>query len=177
MHAEPKTGYPRHAGRSEAPVITTASGELTPMAKIKLLEIIEAAQEDTQLNQSVGTVSEHGGAAGSGVIDGKNLVRVVLEDQELLKELIEIFLNDYEKRMDKIREATMRGESENLRSAAHGLKGSVGTMAAPRALEAALRLERAAKSNNFPEAEEAFKDLEAEVSLLVQTLSNIVAKI
>lgn len=147
------------------------------MAKTKLQEIIEAAQQDSRLNQSLATASGHRGVAGSVVIDGKNLVRVVLEDQELLKEVIEIFLKDYRNRMDKIREAMMRGEWEDLRSAAHGLKGSVGTMSAPRALEAALRLEIAAGRSNFPEAEEAFRDLEDEMALLVPILSSILAKI
>ncbi len=147
------------------------------MAKANLLEIIEAALEDGRLSQPLMKISAHSGVAGSVVIDASNLVRVVLEDEELLKELIEIFLKDYQSRLDKIREAVIRGESDNLRSAAHGLKGSVGTMAAPRALKAALRLESAARSKEFPEAEEAFKDLEAEMTLLVQTLANIVAKI
>lgn len=141
-----------------------------------LLEIIEAAQKDLSSSRSFQRVNECRDFPGSVVINAKNLVRVILDDKELLMEVISIFLRDYRDHLDKIREAAVRGESDVLRSAAHRLKGSLTTLSAPRALQAAMKLEIMGRSNELQKAEAALEDLETELRVLVELLGNIAAR-
>ena len=63
-------------------------------------------------------------------------------DEELLKEIAAIFLDDYPKVLGEIRAAISNGNARQLESSAHALKGSVGNFGARAAVDSALRLEQ-----------------------------------
>ena len=58
-------------------------------------------------------------------------------DAELLKEIAQLFIDDYPRAMADIRQAADRGDAKSLERSAHGLKGSVANFGAPSAVEAA----------------------------------------
>src|SRR5690349_218279 len=62
-------------------------------------------------------------------------------DEELFREIAEIFLDEHETDLKKIREAIARHDSESLASGAHSLKGTVGNFHAESARRLAQRLE------------------------------------
>jgi HPt (histidine-containing phosphotransfer) domain-containing protein len=63
-------------------------------------------------------------------------------DEELLKEIATIFLEDYPKILVEIRAAIVGGDAKRLEESAHAMKGSVGNFGARVVVESASRLEQ-----------------------------------
>jgi CheY-like chemotaxis protein/HPt (histidine-containing phosphotransfer) domain-containing protein len=92
-------------------------------------------------------------------------------DRRLLRELITIFRADAPALMNRIRKAATAGNAEALRRAAHALKGALGTLDAPRAYRAAIRVEDNARSGNPSDARALVDALSAELALLGKALA------
>lgn len=71
-------------------------------------------------------------------------------DQEMLKELVELFITDCPNLLGAIQVALAAGDCEELGNAAHSLKGSVSSFGAHKAYAAALRLESLAREASDP---------------------------
>ncbi|MBW1797784.1 MAG: Hpt domain-containing protein [Deltaproteobacteria bacterium] len=97
------------------------------------------------------------------VFDMTKALENVGGDMDLLKEIIEIFLEDYPNQMKQIREGISSGDAVVLEHAAHSLKGSVANFAAKRAYDAAYRLEVLGREGDLGEANEALGDLDREI--------------
>jgi HPt (histidine-containing phosphotransfer) domain-containing protein len=82
-------------------------------------------------------------------------------DQELLKEIALLFLGDYPKLIEKLRQAVEQSDAVELERAAHALKGSVANFSARTAVKAALTLEEMGRSGNLAGAREALATLES----------------
>ncbi|HEX5227747.1 MAG TPA: PAS domain S-box protein [Bryobacteraceae bacterium] len=94
-------------------------------------------------------------------------------DVELLKEVVDLFLDDYPSTFEKIKAAVETRDSTALEHSAHSLKGSVSTFGAQRAFEAAFTLEKQGRSGDLAgapghlaELEKALGDLRPELVLL-----------
>ena len=94
-------------------------------------------------------------------------------DVDLLREIIELFLGDYENRLDEFRRLFDSGDTAGLAAAAHKFKGAVGNFAARAAWEAALNLEAAARRKDPAEIEEAVRLLAEETVALVGRLNEL----
>src|SRR5882762_4989073 len=70
-------------------------------------------------------------------------------DADLLREVIELFLDDYPQTLENIRSAVAAQDPTALEHQAHSLKGSVSTFGARRAFEAALALEKLGRSKDL----------------------------
>ncbi len=81
-------------------------------------------------------------------------------DEELLEELITLYLEDSVGMVDTMRDALERGDMEAVAGTAHTLKGSSANLSAKEVQEAAHRLEAAAKNGDSADARVAFKALE-----------------
>jgi CheY-like chemotaxis protein/HPt (histidine-containing phosphotransfer) domain-containing protein len=91
-------------------------------------------------------------------------------DRQLLRELITIFRADAPALMDRIRKAATAGNADALRRAAHALKGALGTLDAPRAYQAAIRVEETARSGDLSGARTLVDTLSAELARLGKAL-------
>jgi PAS domain S-box-containing protein len=89
-------------------------------------------------------------------------------DRSLLNEMIAIFRTESSSLMAAIRRATARADLDALARAAHTLKGATGTLGAPRAFEAAKRVEQAARQHQTPDP--ALADMEREIAALLRAL-------
>jgi two-component system sensor histidine kinase/response regulator len=98
-------------------------------------------------------------------------------DMDLLKEIIEIFLDDFPNQIKQIREGILTGDAEVVEHAAHSLKGSVANFAAKRAYDAAYRLEVLGREGNLGEANEALGDLDKEIEEMKNALNELVEDI
>jgi CheY-like chemotaxis protein/HPt (histidine-containing phosphotransfer) domain-containing protein len=92
-------------------------------------------------------------------------------DRRLLREMIAIFRSESPAQLAAIRKAASRGDGESLRQAAHALKGSLGTLDAPRAFHAAKRLEDVARQHELASIAPALTDLEREMTELARALA------
>jgi two-component system, sensor histidine kinase and response regulator len=97
-------------------------------------------------------------------------------DAELLKEIAQLFIDDYPRAMEDIRQAADRGDAKSLERSAHGLKGSVANFGAPSAVEAARKLEsmgRAAQLANIQDVQQVIHTLELALAALRPELESL----
>ena len=99
-------------------------------------------------------------------VDRDELMARLEGDAELLGELVQLFLDDLDERMQAIAAAVRSSELELLHRESHTLKGSVGNFAATRAFEAAQRLDDLARAGSLEGLAEAHAEL---VDAMAQT--------
>jgi PAS domain S-box-containing protein len=87
-------------------------------------------------------------------------------DIDLLKEVVELFLDDYPSTFEKIKGAVDSRDATALEHHAHSLKGSVSTFGANRAFEAAFALEKQGRSGDLTGAPDGLAQLEQALEAL-----------
>jgi two-component system, sensor histidine kinase and response regulator len=96
-------------------------------------------------------------------------------DEELLKEISEIFLEQCPEALSEVKDAVASINPEALQCAAHSLKGSIGNFGAKAAFDAALRLEMMGRQGDLSGSAEALSDLEQALVSLKPQLAKLVA--
>ena len=91
-------------------------------------------------------------------------------DRALGVELLHMFLEDCPVRVAAIRAAVERGDAEEIRTAAHSLKGSAGYLTAVFVVEAAARLEIIGRDGRLAEAAAALDELDVAVAQVIPEL-------
>ncbi len=92
-------------------------------------------------------------------------------DRELRRELADMFLEDCPKLLAQIQAALTSHDGPELKLAAHTLKGSAGVFKDAPSFEAALRMEHAGRDANWPEADQAWIVVQAEMARLSAMLA------
>ncbi len=105
-------------------------------------------------------------------IDFKSALARVDGDEELFKEMVELFLDDYPKRLSEMLDAISKGDNKVLERAAHTLKGSIGNFSVNQSYEAALKLEEIGRNGDLSKAEEACNSLKKEIERLKVALES-----
>jgi HPt (histidine-containing phosphotransfer) domain-containing protein len=93
-----------------------------------------------------------------------------MDDQELLFESIDLFLERITTRMADLKKAVAEKNMEVLMPEAHTIKGMIGIFSTTEAFEAAKKLETKGRQNVTDGIEEDFQALEKETELLVSAL-------
>ena len=104
------------------------------------------------------------------VLDEALLVSRVDGDPQLLRDLVDLFLEDCPRLVDEIRVALDRKDAKLVERDAHSLKGATGNLAAQMASEAARKLERFARAGDLLHAESELLELEWELERLKPAL-------
>jgi signal transduction histidine kinase/CheY-like chemotaxis protein len=91
-------------------------------------------------------------------------------DARLYAEVVSLFLEDCPKRLALIKQAVDARQGEALRTAAHALKGAAGMVGAPTVADAALTVERLGAEQRFDAAAAAWRVLQAEATMLIDSL-------
>ena len=102
--------------------------------------------------------------------DRVELERRLGGDEALIADVVRLFLEDCPARLQEIRAAIAEQNAEQVRTAAHALKGAASYMSASRVVAAAATLERLGREARLSEIPEAFSLLDAEASRLVAEL-------
>jgi two-component system, sensor histidine kinase and response regulator len=111
------------------------------------------------------------GAASGSVAPDASIDQSVLEglrelqeegEPDVLKELIELFLEDVPSQLEALREAEERDDAKSVERTAHTLKGSSGNMGATRMATLCAELEVVGGSGSLARAPELFEQLKAE---------------
>jgi CheY-like chemotaxis protein len=92
-------------------------------------------------------------------------------NRDLLRELIGLFLEEYPGWLEQVRQAIANGNANDLKRAAHNLKGSMAHFGAKPAFEAARKLEMMARNGILSGAAEACAELEKELERLHPALA------
>jgi HPt (histidine-containing phosphotransfer) domain-containing protein len=94
-------------------------------------------------------------------------------DVELLREIAILFLDDYPKSLNDLREAVQTGDAKRVERTAHGLKGSVSNFGAGPAVDAALQLETMGRAQKLVEVDQVLRSLELALAALRPELESL----
>jgi two-component system sensor histidine kinase/response regulator len=104
------------------------------------------------------------------VLDRNEALERVGGDEELLRELCQVFAQDCPRMMHEASEAVRDGDPVKLKRAAHSIKGAVGILGAKAAFEAALCLETLARQGDLSQAEPTWLALRQALEQLQRVL-------
>jgi len=107
---------------------------------------------------------------GQSVYDKALMLENIGGDEDLAKQLAQVFLESYGPRLDDLRTALREGNADKVFRNAHAIKGSVGVFAAEPALHAAQALERSGRDNDPERMASDGKDLITQVEALAALL-------
>jgi len=134
---------------------------------------------DSVLRSSAGSAddldSSGGGAPGRAALDIPAALDRVGGDADLLKELASIFIEDYPRQVRLIEQAIAAADWKTAEREAHGLKGAVANFGAVHAMEAARKLEFAAREGRHGELPLLFDQVNRELACVRDELDRLVA--
>ena len=96
-------------------------------------------------------------------------------DEDLLKEIAGIFLEEYTSQLAAARSAVREKDAGAVQHTAHSIKGSVANFGANEAYELALRLEMMGRHNDLATSEQALAELERAVETIKPQLAKLVS--
>ncbi len=94
-------------------------------------------------------------------------------DEDLLKEIAAIFIEEYPKTLNELRKAIADGDAATLERSAHGLKGAVANFSARAAVSLALELENMGHARNLAEANPTLERLQQTLIALESELISL----
>lgn len=106
------------------------------------------------------------------LINMKELLEIMDDDKELIKECFNEFISDASNMLERIKNAIESGDTAGLNSSAHKIKGSLRYLAAEKASGLAYDLETMGKNGNLDNAVEAFQNLESECEKLKKVMAD-----
>jgi PAS domain S-box-containing protein len=139
-----------------------------PLQAQQLFEIIEGLVP-TLAETDMGTPGQ--AAPVEPVFDRNMTLTQVEGDKELLQEIIGLFFEGIPKLLSAIQESITHCDARALERAAHTLKGAVSNFGAKSAHDTALRLEIIGRGGDLTHSEEAYAELEKEVTRLGEALA------
>ncbi len=108
------------------------------------------------------------------VFDKDVALKMFEGDEEFLKELVEIFINDVPEHMSEIEKAVNCRDSEALVKSAHKLKGAAANFGKNATTDTAFKLETMGRGNNLDGVEEGYDTLVKDTESLVNALKEFV---
>ena len=107
------------------------------------------------------------------VIDLKDFLDRVQDDKDLMLELFDIFMEDYQQKRQELKEAVVKKDYEQIKSLAHSLKGASGNISAKAMRATFVRLEEIGKNNNLTGMDQLLNDLDRQYNDLVKRIEEI----
>ena len=107
-------------------------------------------------------------APSSSTIDRDELLQRLYGDEQLAADVVRLFVDECPTMVDAVGSALAQRDVEQVRKAAHTLKGSASTAAAHRVADAARTIERLAAEGHLDALDEAWAQLSKEATLLLQ---------
>ncbi len=108
------------------------------------------------------------------VFDKDVALKMLEGEEEFLRELAEIFINDVPEHMSEIEEAVNCRNSEALVKSAHKLKGAAANFGKNATTDTAFKLETMGRGNNLDSVEEVYGTLVKDIESLVNVMKEFV---
>ncbi|MEA2029974.1 MAG: Hpt domain-containing protein [candidate division Zixibacteria bacterium] len=102
--------------------------------------------------------------------DYNKLLETAGGDEELVGELIDIFMEEYPNYIASIEKAIQENQPQQLHEAAHTLKGSLSSMGANTALDQVIALETMGINKDLQQANIALEQLKHSMEELIQDI-------
>jgi HPt (histidine-containing phosphotransfer) domain-containing protein len=94
-------------------------------------------------------------------------------DNEVVRDIINIFINEYPERMETLRKNIDEKDFEQLKFNAHSLKGVVANFVAPEVQELARQLEMKGADKDITDVEPLFGELKEKAAIVVEELKEL----
>ncbi len=108
---------------------------------------------------------------GKVVFDKEKALNIIGDDEEFLREIVEIFLIDIPQQVSEIKKAVNSRNGDALEKSSHKLKGAVSNFGENATFKTALKLETIGKENRLDNVEEIYGILVDDVERLVNVLN------
>jgi PAS domain S-box-containing protein len=108
----------------------------------------------------------------NGVIDWQAAYKSVNYSESLLRELIQLFLDDLPRLTENLRQAVLDADQKKLKSGAHLLKGSMLFLHSRPSYESAMKLEQLCKKDDLSKADALLEELELNLETLSAELND-----
>jgi len=99
------------------------------------------------------------------------IIKKIYDDEEILKETLEIFFEDASQTIELLAEAITAGDPSNVKMYAHKLKGLARHVAARKLTDMLFELETKGRESNLDDSEALFADVRTEYDKLISILS------
>ena len=109
--------------------------------------------------------------------DLQALIDTIGYDTDLINTLTSLFVDDSRQRINLLERALSEGDLDVVRKEAHTLKGSASNIRAPRAREAAARLEITARQGNCLDCRQRLRELKEELADLYEGFKTILCQL
>jgi len=107
------------------------------------------------------------------IFDLTEFLERVQDDKELLLELLEIYVSDYQEKRIQLEQAIQDQNYEEVRSITHSLKGASGNISAKILRQTFLDLEEMAKNEDLSEAANAFSEMDQQFQALTEEIEKV----
>jgi two-component system sensor histidine kinase/response regulator len=94
-------------------------------------------------------------------------------NRKLVREVVDVFIEDTPKMLERLRAACRGNDAVELASAAHAIKGSAGLFSQGAVYQSARRVEQLAKAGDLQQADAACADVEADLAQLLAELRHL----
>jgi CheY-like chemotaxis protein len=112
-------------------------------------------------------------ASGSHVVwDGPQMLARLGGDQQLLSEIVEIFLAEGPEHLERLRHAVAESDAAGIEMAAHSLKGELGYLGVIAVSERASELEGMGRRRDLENITKVFADFESDVSAVLAMMKS-----
>jgi PAS domain S-box-containing protein len=108
------------------------------------------------------------------ITDSALLLKAFDGDWDFLKEVIEVFIDDYPRLLDNLHHSLKEGDSDTFMRSAHSLKGMLKNFRAETAAEIAFDLEKKGKAADLKGVQADIERLAAQISEVDNTLRNMI---
>ncbi len=108
------------------------------------------------------------------VFDKDDALKMFEGEEEFLKELAEIFINDAPEHMSEIEEAVNCRNSEALVKSAHKLKGAAANFGKNVTTDTAFKLETMGREHNLDGVEKVYDNLVKDIENMVNVLKEFI---
>ena len=98
------------------------------------------------------------------------LLSRVDNDQELLRELVQLFKHECPRLMQSLQDAVSKQDTKAVETTSHSLKGMLANLSATRAASAASHLEEIGRAGKHSQLMESLAALESEIAVLMPEL-------
>jgi PAS domain S-box-containing protein len=136
---------------------------------VRSAELFDAIDKLVAHSQPADTPAVHEGDLPT--LEWEEALDIVGGDQQLLGELVGVFLREVPNWMEDLHQAVAAGNGAGIRVGAHRFKGALSQLGAQQAAALALRLEGMAREGNLDEAGNTWTALKAELDRLTQVLA------
>jgi len=111
------------------------------------------------------------------ILDLDDFMSRVQDDKDLLLELLDIFISDYQKKRQALEEAFGKGDYEAIEHVAHFLKGSCGNISAGSLRAVFLEVENMGKNRVVGDAKKYLDDIDKKYGELAVYIGEIRTKL